>query len=97
MKKYYSEKQKAEIINQYLSGNTVTILSKEYDIARSTIYKWIKEYTDSEKQERKVNMRDFFDLKQRCEQQELMIEILQNAPCTVNLARVPYLKDSNFP
>ena len=29
-------------------------------------------------------MRDFLDLKQRCEQQELMIEILQNAPCTVN-------------
>lgn len=84
MKKNYSEKQKSEIISRYLSGNSVTKLSAEYHIARSTIYEWIKESAECEKQERKVNMRDFLDLKQRCEQQELMIEILQNAPCTVN-------------
>ena len=29
-------------------------------------------------------MRDVFDLKQKCEQQEMMIEILQKAPCTVS-------------
>lgn len=29
-------------------------------------------------------MRDVIDLKQKCEQQEKMIEILQNAPCTVS-------------
>lgn len=84
MKKNYSEKQKSEIISRYLSGNSVTKLSAEYHIAQSTIYEWIKESAECENQERKVNMREFLDLKQRCEQQELMIEILQNAPCTVN-------------
>ncbi len=29
-------------------------------------------------------MRDVIDLKQKCEQQEKMIEILKNAPCTVS-------------
>ena len=84
MKKYYSEKQKAEIITQYLSGKTILELYKEHGVARSTLYRWIDESSDCQKQERKVNMRDFFNLKQKCEQQEKMIEILQNAPCTVN-------------
>lgn len=98
MKKNYLEKQKSEIISRYLSGNSVTKLSTEFDIARSTIYKWIKESAECEKQERKVNMRDFLDLKQRCEQQELMIEILQNAPCTVNSSlaeRYDYILNSS--
>ncbi len=84
MKKNYSEKQRSEIINRYLSGNPVTKLCSEYGIARSTIYKWIEESTECQKQEQKINMRDYFDLKQKCEQQEKMIEILQNAPCTVS-------------
>lgn len=98
MKKNYSEKQKSEIISRYLSGNSVTKLSAEYDIARSTIYKWIGKSDECEKQKRKVNMCDFFDLKQRCEQQELMIEILQNAPCTVNSSlakRYDYILNSS--
>lgn len=52
MKKNYSEKQKSEIISRYLSGNSVTKLSAEYHIAQSTIYEWIKESAECEKQER---------------------------------------------
>lgn len=83
MKKNYSKEQKSEVINKYLSGQSVTKLSSELGISRSTLHKWIAESTDCQKQERRVNMRDFFDLKRKCEQQEQMIEILQNAPCTV--------------
>lgn len=83
MKKNYTKEEKERIIIKHLSGKTVTELYSEFGIARSTIYKWIEQSSECEKQERKVNMRDYFDLKQRCEQQEKMIEILQAAPCTV--------------
>ena len=83
MKKNYSKEQKSNVIKKYMSGETITELNSEFGISRSTLYKWIDESTDCQKQERKVNMRDFLDLKQKCKQQELMIEILQNSPCTV--------------
>ncbi len=83
MKKYYNSDNKKAIVKSYLSGVSVSGLSKQSNVARSTIYKWIKESPDCQKQERQINMRDYFVLKRRCDQQEKMIEILQNAPCTV--------------
>ena len=79
-----SERQ-SEIIKLYSSGNTVTELSNRYGIARSTIYSWLNDSENKKLLNRKINMRDVFDLKQKCEQQEMMIEILKNAPCTVYL------------
>ena len=84
MKKNYSKEQKAEIIRRYLSGHTITELNLEYGVSRSTIYKWIEQSPDCQKQERQINMRDYYELNRRCKQQERMIEILQNAPCTVS-------------
>ena len=83
MRKNYSQEQKAGIVNSYLSGKTISELNSEFGVSRSTIYKWIDESSKCQKPDRKVNMRDYFDLKQQCEQQKLMIEILQNAPCTI--------------
>ena len=84
MKKNYSKEQQSEIIKLYSSGNTVTELSNQYGIARSTIYSWLNDSKNKKLLNRKINMRDVFDLKQKCEQQEAMIEILKNAPCTVS-------------
>ena len=83
MRKNYSQEQKAEIISSYLSGKTITRLNSELGISRSTLYKWIAESTDCQQHKRKINMREFINLKHQCEQQQKMIEILQNAPCTV--------------
>lgn len=83
MRKNYSQEQKSGIVNSYLSGKTISELNSEFGVSRSTIYKWIDESSKCQKPDRKVNMRDYFDLKQQCEQQKLMIEILQNAPCTI--------------
>lgn len=99
MRKYYSKDQRLEIINRYLSGKTITELSSELGISRSILYRWIDESSDCQKHERKVNMRDFFDLKKKCEQQEKMIEILQNTPCTVDAPlkeRYNYILISSF-
>lgn len=84
MRKNYSKQQQTEIIKLYSSGNTVTELSNQYGIARSTIYSWLNDSKNKILLNRKINMRDVIDLKQKCEQQEKMIEILQNAPCTVS-------------
>ena len=83
MRKNYSQEQKSGIVNSYLSGKTISELNSEFEVSRSTIYKWIDESSKCQKPDRKVNMRDYFDLKQQCEQQKVMIEILQNAPCTI--------------
>lgn len=86
MRKNYSQEQQKEIIKMYSSRVTVTELSNRYGIARSTIYSWLNDGKNKKLLNRKINMRDVIDLKQKCEQQEKMIEILQNAPCTVSSA-----------
>lgn len=70
MKKYYSAKQQKEIIEMYSSGITVTELSNQYGIARSTIYSWLNDSKNKKLLNQKINMRDVIDLKQKCEQQE---------------------------
>lgn len=84
MRKTYSKEQVSEIIERYYAGVSPTVLSNETGIARSTIYAWINADRIKPKWTKKINMREVNTLIQRCEQQELMIEILQNAPCTVN-------------
>lgn len=63
MRKNYSIEQKSEIIRRYLSGHTITELSLEYGISRSTLYKWIEQSPDDKKQERQINMRNYFRVK----------------------------------
>ena len=70
MRKNYSQEQQKEIIKMYSSGVTVTELSNRYGIARSTIYSWLNDSKNNKLLNRKINMRDVFDLKQKCEQQE---------------------------
>lgn len=89
MRKAYSKEQISEIIERYYTGASPTMLSNETGIARSTIYAWINADRIKPKWTKKINMREVNTLIQRCEQQELMIEILQNAPCTVNAPLLP--------
>ena len=65
MKKIYSKQQKTELVKLYSSGNTVTELSNQYGIARSTIYSWLNDSKNKKLLNRKINMRDVFDLKQK--------------------------------
>uniref|UniRef100_UPI0024A70810 transposase n=1 Tax=Lactococcus lactis subsp. cremoris TaxID=1359 RepID=UPI0024A70810 len=47
MQKRYSKEFKETLIAFYHSGQSVTQLSKEYDVAPATIYKWIDLYSKS--------------------------------------------------
>lgn len=51
------------LIAFYHSGQSVTQLSKEYDVAPATIYKWIDLYSKSN--ESSVSKADFLELKRQ--------------------------------
>ena len=61
MQKRYSQEFKENLIDFYHSGQSVTQLSKEYDVAPATIYKWIDLYSTSN--ESSVSKADFLELK----------------------------------
>ena len=84
MRKNYSKEDKQKIINLCSDGVSVSEISKEYGLARSTIYTWIKEYNEKARRKKPINMHEVNLLRQQCEQQNLMIEILQSAPCTID-------------
>ena len=82
MNRKISNKTKEEIIKKYLSGETVLEISKTTCISRSTIYTWIS--TLSKSKGKALNLRDYHDLKKKCERQELIIQILKESPCSVS-------------
>lgn len=80
-KQVAKEKQQA-IVKRYLNGETVIQLAKELNIARSTIYLWIRrEQISSSK---KIQLRDFSRLKRQYERSQKIIQILQTASCTAS-------------
>lgn len=83
MKKIYSQEFKEQIVQEHFAGNTITELAKEHSLSRNTIYSWIKQYGKAIKRTKPINMSEYNDLQQKCEQLEKMVEILQQAPCTV--------------
>ncbi len=82
MSKVYSKEEKEKVINLCSSGVSVTRISKEYGLARSTVYAWIKEYNEKSRRKKPIDMHEVLLLKQKCEQQNLMIEILQSVSCS---------------
>ena len=84
MRKNYSKEEKSKIINLCSDGVSVSEISKEYGLARSTIYAWIKEYNEKSRRKKPINLHEVILLRQQCEQQNLMIEILQSSPCTID-------------
>ena len=67
MKKKHSKHQQTGIIKLYSTENTVTKSTNQYGIAHSTIISWINNSKNDKLPNRKINMRDVIDLKQKCE------------------------------
>ena len=61
MKKIYTNEQKEKILKMYWSGEPVTGISASTGVAKSTLYKWIREAPS--KKVKPVNMTDFRILK----------------------------------
>ncbi|MBR6578546.1 MAG: IS3 family transposase, partial [Clostridia bacterium] len=82
--KAYTEQQKKEIINKYLNGESISSLSKSSNVARSTIYLWIDEYNNSSNLCKEMSLLDIHRLKQKCDRQEKMLEIIKLSGCSPN-------------
>ncbi len=42
----YSSEEKIMIVNEYLNGASVSILTKQYKLSRSTLYNWISKFME---------------------------------------------------
>lgn len=81
----YSDEEKMQIINRYISGDeTATDIIADTGIPKSTFYNWLKAYQgEQENSKRKtVNIRNFRLLENKVARLEGIIEILQSITCT---------------
>lgn len=82
MRQKYTQKQKDDVIKCYLAGEKVMSIHKRTGISRSTIYSWIKEYDYNHKvKDHAINLKDYNDLVRKYERSQIIIKILQTAPC----------------
>lgn len=82
MRQKYTQMQKDDVIKCYLSGEKVMSIHNRTNISRSTIYTWINEYYHNHKvKEHAINLKDFNDLSRKYERSQIIIKILQTAPC----------------
>lgn len=88
MYKKFSDAEKAGIVEQYWTGQSVAALCRQYDVCRSTLYSWLKPYrqlASSEKcQYAAFTQKDYTDLKRHTEKLENILQILRQADCTPN-------------
>ena len=63
MNKYYSLETKANIIQQYSQGASVTELSEISGVSRSTIYQWIDKNKQTVCKNQNLNLRDYIGIK----------------------------------
>ena len=82
MNKLYSPEFKSKVVNAHLRGKSISELSQEHNLSRTTNHNWID---DAQKKENTkdvpINLRTIHDLKARCQRLETIIEILKSAPC----------------
>jgi len=78
----YSNEFKNEIITRYRSGETITKISTESGVPKSTLYLWIKPYSKIKSRMEPVpTIHQYNTLKQRIKKLEAMIEVLQRVEC----------------
>ena len=76
----YSEKFKQQIVDLYQAGSSVSYLSREYDIANITIYKWIKAFSNVPVSDTEaMSVKEYEKMKKRIAELEMENEILKKA------------------
>ena len=82
MRQKYTQKQKNEVVKCYLAGEKVMSIHKRTGISRSTIYNWINQYDYKHKvKDHAINLKGYNDLTRKYERSQIIIKILQTAPC----------------
>ena len=96
MNKKYSNKTKEQVLEKYRCGERIAVIAEEFEISRTTIYRWIREYDNNlPKRNKKVDMKKSFGrLFKYLKIYKIgiyfnilklkIIQILQSSPCLVN-------------
>lgn len=85
MNKKYSEEEKATILKKHSYGEPISLIAKQFNVSRTTIYRWIKDNNDNiPRYKQKVNMKIYHELERKYLRQKKIIQILQSSPCLVN-------------
>ena len=77
----YTSQTKEQIIIRYQKGETISALSLQTGIPKSTLYSWIKKSLNSQNTSTPL---DYHHLQKHVAKLESMIEILQQIPCTLD-------------
>ena len=79
----YSSAEKSEAIKRYQHGEPIHEISQATGISKSTLYSWIKPYSQIVSCDHmSVTLKDYDDLKRHAEKLECMIKVLKCASCT---------------
>jgi transposase-like protein len=74
------------IINRYNQGHSVTLLSAEHDIPRSTIYFWLKRHQKLKSTTgTDISYQDYYNLKRRAERLDEKLNIIKAAACSLSV------------
>ena len=81
----YTSEQKRQLVSRYQNGESISDISTETGIARSTLYSWLKPYhTTTTEAGTIITPKEFTSLKKRVEKLENMIQVLKSVDCTVS-------------
>ena len=79
----YTDEFKIQIVNLLDSGKSISEISREYDIAKSTIHKWAKNYNNSKSFKAKDNLteseKELIKLRKQNQQLKMENDILKQA------------------
>ncbi len=78
--KKYDESIKKKIVQLYLQGRSTAELGKEYKISPTSIYSWVKLYTD----QFEISLKDFNEIKKENIRLKQEVEILKQAMTIMN-------------
>ncbi len=82
-KKDYNDDFKKQIVSLFRNGKSVSEISKEYDIGRSTIYKWAYQFENSGSfkavDNRTPEENELISLRKRNKELEMEVDILKQA------------------
>lgn len=73
-----SEDLKKAIVKKYYCGETVSAISRQSGISRTTIYSWIRKGVYKKSQAKQISVKDYNMLQAKFERREKMIKILQS-------------------
>ena len=80
----YSKSFKKQVLDLCQDGVSVSAVSKEYNVPRSTIYRWLKEENFVETSDQVYLPNDIRSLERKVTKLEKIVTILKTVPCTVN-------------